>query len=338
MTGQLDAELGLLELFAGVDAESLRRVAAAMSARSVPAGQQLVREGEPGSSFFVVLDGTVTVTRLGDDGEVRSLGAFGPGSILGEMSMLTHRVRRASVTAVDDARVAEGDEAAFAALLEVTPVHDRITAITARRLAENVLPVHTRLRDGAAVELRPLVPADRGDFEEALNHLSAESLRRRFFTPGRPSARVIDHLVNINYVDHFAWRVATDPGGTALATGRYVRRHADPKRAEVAFGVVDEFHGRGLGTLLLGALAVAAQPAGIEIFEAEVLADNSPMLAVFTKVGAEVSRSEPGVLAVQIERATAEQLIDDVLRAKIRRAAREVVTAAGLALAKSTGG
>ena len=65
--------------------------------------------------------------------------------------------------------------------------------------------------------------------------------------------------------------------------GRYVV--ARPLTAEVAFAVVDEFQGQGLGSALMRHLITIARDAGLKEFIAEVLPDNAAMLKVFEKSG-----------------------------------------------------
>jgi RimJ/RimL family protein N-acetyltransferase len=65
--------------------------------------------------------------------------------------------------------------------------------------------------------------------------------------------------------------------------GRYVI--VQPGAAEVAFAVVDEYQGQGIGGALLRHLVAIARNAGLEQLVAEVLPDNVPMLKVFEKSG-----------------------------------------------------
>lgn len=300
-------------------------------------GDILIRQDDPGTSFLVILEGSVLITRLDDAGE-HDLGTAGPGSILGELSVLTAQPRRATVTAVTPVRVAVGDRDAFAELLDDPGTHERLTDIAAGRLARIVRPVPVTLRDGTRLELRPLLPSDRDELAVGIAALSPESLRRRFFTAGQPSPRVIDYLVNINYVDHFAWVATTDDGRHGVATARYIRLADDPASADLAFGVADDLQGRGIATTLLGALAAAASSAGINRFVAEVLLDNAPMRAVFAKVGATWKHLEPGVVSTSFSVSVARSLVDEPLRSELAGSVRDVVTAAGLALATPVSG
>ena len=80
---------------------ALKRLAAGMTERSAPEGEELVREGESGVAFFVVLDGELSV--LVGDKEVRRLV---PGDHFGEIALLVPEASRtATVRAVTGVRV-----------------------------------------------------------------------------------------------------------------------------------------------------------------------------------------------------------------------------------------
>lgn len=244
----------------------------------------MFHQGELVDRFVIVLAGTVDVVR-GTGHRQRRLAGRGPGSILGELSLLRRQPRVASVSALSAVRYASGDHHSFEELLGLPGVHQRLIDTAARRMAEIARPLPVVLRDGTQAFVRPLLRSDRTKFAcRRSGGLLPESRRRRFFTSGTPSDRLIDYLVNIDYIDHFAWTVGS-ADGRGLGTARYVRED-DPTQAEVAFGVVDDLHGKGLGTSPLGALGAAACQTGITAFVAEVLDDNLPMRRVFDKAGA----------------------------------------------------
>lgn len=83
-----------------------------------------------------------------------------------------------------------------------------------------------------------------------------------------------------------------------MAGGRYIAEK--PGTAEIAFVVIDDYQGQGIGAILLRHLAAIARQAGLKEFTAEVLADNAPMLKVFERSGLTFSskRSADGVHAV----------------------------------------
>lgn len=102
-------------------------------------------------------------------------------------------------------------------------------------------------------------------------------------------------------MDHLAW-IAVDPSRPeepALGTVRCVRSRAEPRVAEVAIFVVDELQGRGLGSLLFEVLAAAAMAAGIEVFRAAVLRENSEVVHALQELGVR-GAIEDGILHVDV--------------------------------------
>lgn len=328
--------LAALDVLAGCSAEDLDAVAARMAVKSLARGAVLMRQGQPADGFALLLEGEVVITRR-EGGKERVLGRAGKGSILGELGVLQRQARTATVTAATPVLAAFGTADILLQLIDHEPVLDRLRRLASARLAHNVVPVPATLPGGAGVHLRPLLPEDRSGYSAAVGSLSPDSRRRRFFSAGRPSGAMVDHLIDIDFVDHFAWLVLADPApgtssATGLATGRYVRDDHDLTVAEVAFGVVDHFQGQGIGTLLLGAVGVAAGEAGIRLIYGHVLEDNAPMLAVFAKAGGRTSFGEPGVRRVELDPRRASGLLDPILAEALRAAAHDVVTAASLAL------
>ena len=76
-----------------------------------------------------------------------------------------------------------------------------------------------------------------------------------------------------------------------IGDGRYAADTGEkPGRAELAFIIAEPYRGRGIASLLLRHLARIAQDAGLSAFEADVLAYNAPMLAVFQRSGLPICR------------------------------------------------
>ena len=102
----------------------------------------------------------------------------------------------------------------------------------------------------------------------------SETFYRRFQTTRTPTASLMAYLFEVDYVDHFVWVMTEGVDGPVVADARFVRDVADPTVAEVAFIVGDDYQGRGVGTFLMDALAVAARGDGVKRFTARVLAEN----------------------------------------------------------------
>src|SRR4051794_11377110 len=163
------------------------------------------------------------------------------------------------------------------------------------------------LRDGSTLRLRVPTAADEASLIGFFRALSPDSRYLRFH-----GATSIDRATVAGALDtdwHARGSLLGELAGTegvvrpvALAT--YVRLH-DPSRAEVAFAVADDLHGRGVGTRLLERLAAHASSAGIAEFVAEVLPRNHAMLGVFDDAGFELTRTlEEGVVEVTLRLAS----------------------------------
>jgi RimJ/RimL family protein N-acetyltransferase len=143
-----------------------------------------------------------------------------------------------------------------------------------------------RTRKGHVVRVRPVEPDDRELMVEGFVRLSDRSRYLRFMAPtDRLSESQLEYLSHIDYLNHFAWGVLT-PAGTPVAIGRFVRFRDEPDAADVALTVTDDHQGRGIGTMLIQALAVVARRRGIVTFHFDVLPSNEAMLAVLASLGA----------------------------------------------------
>jgi len=95
--------LGNVDLFAGLDKKDLQLITVACQERKYSAGSTLIKQGDTGVGLYVITNGTVRITRATDpDRAETDLGTAGPGSVLGEMSLLDDLPRSATVTAVND--------------------------------------------------------------------------------------------------------------------------------------------------------------------------------------------------------------------------------------------
>ena len=143
------------------------------------------------------------------------------------------------------------------------------------------------LRDGSRVRIRQGHRSDRDLLVQVFEHLSAESRYRRFLTPmlelGDAALR---RLTAIDHHDHEAMIALDEAGDEALGVARYVRCAERPDMAEVAVTVVDDWQGRGLGTLLLEVISARAREERVRTFTALMLASNGEMMHLLRELGA----------------------------------------------------
>lgn len=295
-------------------------------------GTVVARAGEAGEHFLVIIAGTAAVSDAAT-GEV--VAEVGPGSILGELALLTGGPRSNDITATGTIHGLVGDSQAFDLALGVAPFRTHVGATAARRLASFAHAVSARDRDGHEIQLRPLLPSDRAQYLGALKAASRETLVNRFFSGGQPSQSVIDYLLDVDYLRHFAW-VALDPAGPdpveGAGVGRYIRDREVPTTAELAVTVAEPHRRRGIGRLLLGALGVTAMASGIDTLSANVRADNHPMRRLLEGLGASWERVEPGVLATSLPVAQVAEPFDAQAAESLRTSIDAITRAASLAL------
>jgi CRP-like cAMP-binding protein len=276
-------DLARFELFEDADPRDLAPLAARLTPVRFDGGATVLRRGDEANSFLLMAEGNGIVTIDGE--EDTAVGSVTAGSLVGELALLRGTPRMATVSAVTPMRGWAGDRAAFTLLREVPGTLDRVLTRARRRIAADLRPSPATLRDGTGILIRPVLPGDRWQLLRSGARASAETRYRRFFSAADISEHMARYLTEVDYVDHFVW-VATDTDHTPLGGATYVRDAKNASSAEISISMVDEVQGRGLGTLLMGALAVAAREAGIGRFTGEVLAHNAPMRAILDRAGA----------------------------------------------------
>jgi len=151
------------------------------------------------------------------------------------------------------------------------------------------------LKDGTAVTIRAIRREDKGRLLEAFKNLDRESVYRRFFSPKKElSDNELDQLTDVDFSEVVALVVATQgaDGEIMIGGGRYAAEGED--RAEIAFVTDGNYRGRGIASHILKHLVRIAREAEVQHFDAEVLAENAPMLAVFRRSGLPVELRRDG--------------------------------------------
>jgi acetyltransferase len=170
-----------------------------------------------------------------------------------------------------------------------------------RRLAIRPYPTELEseitLHDGRVLKLRPIRPHDEPSLVAMVDHCTPEDIRLRFFG----SMKTVPHtlaarLSQIDYDREMALLAIDPTGEPGQEIVGVVRLFADPDNvsAEYAILVRSDFHGQGLGHLLMERLLAYARGKGLTSVFGEVLAENRRMLEIARELGAKVaSRSGP---------------------------------------------
>ena len=160
------------------------------------------------------------------------------------------------------------------------------------------------LRDGTRILLRPLRPDDRDFYLRSFEHLSERSRYMRFFSPKSTlTEKELRYFLEVDHHDHEAVVAIDLDSGEGVGVGRFVRDLEDRQVAEVSVAVVDDHQGRGLGALLLGAVARRAREEDVRRLRATVLSDNTRMLRLIRRRWPfhEVQRRAASVLELEFD-------------------------------------
>ncbi len=187
------------------------------------------------------------------------------------------------------------------ARIRVAPATKPATARLAIRPYPQELESSAALSDGTTLALRPIRPEDEPLLQDIARHMNAEDLRLRFFTPVKGlTHQLAARLTQIDYDREMAIVALGEGGRTALGVARFA---ADPdnRSAEYAIGVRSDWHGRGLGRMLMERIMAIAAARGIPEIFGDVLRENQPMLDLCRRLGFAIAThpDDPEILRVR---------------------------------------
>jgi hypothetical protein len=130
--------LARLDLFSGAPRPVLERLAAAAEEQHVPARKLLIREGDEADALWILVDGSLNVRIQGDSEKARQLPPVEAPGYVGELGLLHHRPRTASVRTREASTLLRIDGQDFLNAVEETPPSVSLMATASSRLARNV--------------------------------------------------------------------------------------------------------------------------------------------------------------------------------------------------------
>lgn len=136
-------------IFSLLDGDAFVELARALKVRRYALGEVVVEQGAPGTSFFIVANGEVNVERAlaKSEGPPVHLARLGPGSLFGEMSILSQAPRSARVLAAVPVVLLEADRDAIdMAAVSVPRVGEEVIEHCRRRMLSNLLQLSPILR------------------------------------------------------------------------------------------------------------------------------------------------------------------------------------------------
>jgi CRP/FNR family cyclic AMP-dependent transcriptional regulator len=119
-------------LFNSCSNKELERIARSADELTLPAGHVLTDQGQTGREAFVIVDGSATVKRNG-----KKVATLGPGAVVGELSLLDHGPRTATVTTDTETTVLVIDQRHFMGVIDSVPtIAHKLLATLASRVRD----------------------------------------------------------------------------------------------------------------------------------------------------------------------------------------------------------
>jgi CRP/FNR family cyclic AMP-dependent transcriptional regulator len=124
--------LSKVSLFSSCSNKDLEKIAKAGDEVVISAGSMVVDQGQTGREAFVLLKGSATVRRNG-----KKVATLGPGAVIGELSLLDHGPRTATVTADTDCTMLVISQRQFLGVIDAIPaLAHKLLATLAGRIRE----------------------------------------------------------------------------------------------------------------------------------------------------------------------------------------------------------
>lgn len=140
-----------VSLFAGVEEEDLKNIAAIMRERSYRKNQVIFYEDDPGDTLYIVKSGTVRIYQLSEAGHEKTLAVFKEGDSFGEMSLIEEDGRSATAETMEPSVLLVIGKSHFLELLQKSP---SLSMATIRMLTQRLRSVNKQLGDALYLDVR----------------------------------------------------------------------------------------------------------------------------------------------------------------------------------------
>lgn len=152
------------------------------------------------------------------------------------------------------------------------------------------------------LRLGTLLPENRHQLSNSLKDLSHESIRNRFMGSKKEfSEKELEYLINIDGWNHYAIGIEErEKPCRGVAIARLVRSSSDPKEAEIAVTIIDEYQKQGLGSLLIKMIGLAALERDLERLSFTFLPQNDAIVKLIHRLGPTYPMGHPDMDYVQL--------------------------------------
>lgn len=150
--------LHAIPLLSTMSESAFRRVLGTLLLRRLPVGALVIREGEPGNSFFFVAGGELNVFSTDGLGRQTQLAKLGEGAVFGEMALLSAQPRTATVGCLSEVDLLEVGRQSLATLADELPiVAEALHGFTRERLLGNLMATSALFKPFNGIQRRDLL-------------------------------------------------------------------------------------------------------------------------------------------------------------------------------------
>ena len=130
------AQLQSNRLFVGIPADLVTNIGCDVSMLHFDSGDVIFSEGEPGDCLYLVIEGSIRISKTGRGGKQETLGFIAPGNFFGEMALIDGQPRSAQAAAAEPTILGKLDAASFDRILENAPrdLHMNFLRLVVERL------------------------------------------------------------------------------------------------------------------------------------------------------------------------------------------------------------
>jgi len=151
-------QLHAIPLLSTLSEAAFRRVLGTLLLRRLPVGAHVIKEGEPGNSFFFVAGGELTVFATDGLGRQTQLAKLGENAVFGEMALLSAQPRTATVGCLTEVDLLEVGRQSLAALADELPVvAEALHGFTRERLLGNLMATSALFKPFNHIQRRDLL-------------------------------------------------------------------------------------------------------------------------------------------------------------------------------------
>jgi CRP-like cAMP-binding protein len=129
--------LNVLDLFKNLDEETLQKTASLFSTEEINFGETVFNQGDQGDKFYLIVDGKVEVSTVGENNRKLRLAILSNNEYFGESALIHSTPRNATITTLSDCLFITLDRTVFSTLMEELPdLNEHITTVEERRMLE----------------------------------------------------------------------------------------------------------------------------------------------------------------------------------------------------------